>query len=136
IRTATELLKLTGPEDPRLKRIHGVLERQTSHMAALIDGLLEVSRIARGKIQLDEHVLDVREILERVLIDRSAALEASGLELRTRFPSDPLWVSADAVRLVQVFDNLLANALKFTKAPGSITVSLEREGDLAVARVR
>jgi len=136
VRTATELLKLTGLHDPRLQRIHGVLERQTSHMAALIDGLLEVSRIARGKIHLEEQVLDVREILERVIVDRSAAIQASGLELQTRFPDEPLWVSADPVRLVQVFDNLLANALKFTKPPGSLRVSLERDGDQAVARVR
>jgi CheY-like chemotaxis protein len=136
IRAGTELLRLLAPEDPRLLRIHGVLERQSTQMARLIDGLLEISRIARGKIQLEQASIDVRSVLESAVEDRAPQLEASGLELATSYSDEPLWIWADKVRLVQVFDNLLGNALKFTPAPGRIDLTLVRDGADALTIVR
>jgi PAS domain S-box-containing protein len=77
IRSATELIKLTSPEDGPLHRAHGVLERQSAHMSRLIDGLLEVSRISRGKIHLDRETLDARKIIEGVLQDRKPEVAAA-----------------------------------------------------------
>lgn len=136
IRSAAELVRLTEIDDPRLRRARGVLERQSSHMARLIDGLLEVSRIARGKVHLHLSPLDLRELLEAVVQDRAAEITAPGLELETRLGEVPLWVSGDELRLVQVFDNILGNAMKFTAPPGTIAVSLSREGDRAVVSIR
>jgi signal transduction histidine kinase/DNA-binding response OmpR family regulator len=136
IRNATELLNLLAAADSRLLRVHGVLERQSTQMARLIDGLLEISRIAQGKIQLQRAAIDVRDVLKSVIEDRGALLEASGLSLRLNQSDEPLWIWADKVRLAQVFDNLLGNAMKFTRAPGSIELMLSRDGDAAVVRVR
>jgi two-component system CheB/CheR fusion protein len=105
-------------------------------MAGLIDGLLEISRIARGKIQLERAAVDLRRVLSSVVEDRSAQVDASGLTLRSSYPEQPLWIWADKVRLAQVFDNLLGNAMKFTPAPGRIELSLARDGEEAVLRVR
>jgi CheY-like chemotaxis protein len=113
-----------------------VLERQSAHMASLIDGLLEISRIASGKIQLDRAAIDVGQVLASVVEDRAAQVEASGLSLRASYPAEPLWIWGDRVRLAQVFDNLLGNAMKFTPAPGTITLSLYQEGADARLTVR
>lgn len=132
IRNATELLKLIGSDDPQLQPAYGVLERQSEHMSRLLDGLLEVSRIAQGKLQVELAPVDVGEVMETVLQDRSCQIEARGLQLGRDFPAERLWVSGDSVRLAQTFDNLIGNAIKFTEAPGTIEVALAREG----ARVR
>jgi PAS domain S-box-containing protein len=136
IRTATELLKLIAPEDRRLQRVQNVLERQSAHMTRLIDSLLEVSRIARGKIHLDRETLDLRQIIDGALESRIPQIEARSLELELHLPPQPLWVEGDPVRLTQIVDNLLANAIKFTDAPGTIRVKLQEEIGAAVIRVR
>jgi signal transduction histidine kinase/GAF domain-containing protein/CheY-like chemotaxis protein len=136
IRSATELLKLTAPEDRLLQRAQGVLERQSVHMTRLIDGLLEVSRIARGKIHLDRETLDMRQVIEGAVESRISQIEARGLELEVDVPPQPLWVQGDPVRLTQIVDNLLANAIKFTDIPGAIHVRLHEEAGAAVIRVR
>ncbi|MFW6093976.1 MAG: PAS domain S-box protein [Pseudomonadota bacterium] len=135
VRSAAELVNLAEPEDPRLRRAWAVLERQSTHMTRLIDSLLEISRIARGKITLDRKPVDLRQVVEGVLQDRSAQLASSGLELRRDLPPEPVYVSGDDVRLAQIFDNLISNALKFTDSPGVISVSLEAREGRAVARV-
>ena len=136
IRNATELLGHIGTEDPRLQRVYERLDRQTMHMARIIEGLLDVSRIAQGKISLELEVVDVRELVARVLDTWGSAVAAQGLELRTAVDPEPLWITGDPARLVQVLDNVVGNALKFTPAPGTITVAARRAGRHAVVRVR
>jgi two-component system CheB/CheR fusion protein len=105
-------------------------------MARLIDGLLEVSRIARGTIDLQLKIVDLREIVEAVAQDRAIDAARRELELRVDVGNEPIWVHGDAVRLTQVFDNLIGNAIKFTNAPGRIVVTQDRAGGHAVVRVR
>ena len=136
IRSATELMKHAQTEAPRLRHAYGVLERQSSHMSRLIDGLLDVSRLARGKVHLELATLDVREVIDAVLQDREADIAARGLRLERHVPSEPLWIMGDQIRLAQVFDNLLGNAIKFTDPPGCITAALERHEEHAVIRIR
>jgi two-component system CheB/CheR fusion protein len=136
IRSATELMKLTNPDDPRLQRAYGVLERQASQMSRLIDGLLDVSRIVQGKVELEREPVDVREVLATVIQDRAAEAEARRLDLRSDLPPAPVWIAGDRLRLAQVFDNLVGNACKFTTAPGTITVTLAAEDEHAVVRVQ
>jgi signal transduction histidine kinase len=141
IRNATELMKLVAPGDSRLQRAHGVLDRQSAHMTRLIDGLLEVSRIARGKIRLNRDTLEARDVVHGVLHDRRPQARALGLQLADDLPPEPVWIHADHVRVAQVLDNLLGNAIKFTDAGGSIRVLLDVDrGDpdrgSAVFRVR
>jgi PAS domain S-box-containing protein len=125
IRSASELLRLYTVDDSRLIRVGDVLERQSNHMVRLVDGLLEVSRIARGKILLEWTIVDLRRVLEGVLEDRREQLATSGLELHMDLPARPLWVAGDEVRLTQIFDNLFGNAIKFTRAPGAIMLAAE-----------
>jgi CheY-like chemotaxis protein len=105
-------------------------------MTRIIGGLLDVARIARGKLHLRPAPLDLREVLERVLEDNAAQLEERGLTLEVDLPAQPLNVRGDEVRLVQVFDNLIGNALKFTPAPGQLSVKLSVEEGAALVRVR
>jgi PAS domain S-box-containing protein len=136
IHSAAELMKEVAAHDSRLLSAHSVLERQTAHMTRLIDGLLEVSRIARGKIQLELESVDAREIVKSVVHDRTARIDPRKLSVQLELGTEPLWVSADPVRLTQVIDNLVGNALKFTPDTGVIAVSARAEGALATLRVR
>lgn len=126
VRNATELIKHSDIIDDRLQHASAVLERQTRHMARLIDGLLEVSRIARGKIGLDKEVIDLRGVLRGVLQDRSGHLEARHISLTEDWPTEPLWVHGDSVRLAQVFDNLMGNAIKFCKQGDVIDLHISK----------
>ncbi|MCX4241994.1 hybrid sensor histidine kinase/response regulator [Paraliomyxa miuraensis] len=136
IRNATALIEHTTSPDPRMTRIHAVLERQSTHMTHLIDGLLEVSRIARGKIVLERTTLDACSVVEEVVHDHGSELEERQLELETELPAAPLWVLADRARLVQIFDNIVGNAIKFTPACGRVVVTLTAKDGAAVFRVR
>lgn len=135
ITAATELARLTQSDEPRLQHAISVLERQSKHVTQIVDGLLEVSRIARGKIELERKPLNIAEVLQGVLEDRIPHLEKRGLELRQQYPDEMLCVAGDWVRLVQIFDNLLGNAIKFTQAPGSIAVTLTKSDGNALISI-
>lgn len=136
IRNAAEIVKRRGPAEGRVQRAQGVLERQSEQMSRLVEGLLEISRISRGKIHLEHETVDLRDLVETVLHDRAYQSEARRLELREELADEPLLVSGDRLRLAQVVDNLVGNAFKFTRAPGRITVTLRRDRGRAVLRVR
>ncbi|WP_438043186.1 PAS domain S-box protein [Sorangium sp. So ce128] len=137
IRNAVEILRSTGIEQPSLLRACGVIERQVAHMARLVDDLLDVSRVARGRIQLRKERCDLPRLLRQTAEDYRSTLEASGLELRLDLPIEPLWVSGDPTRLSQAVSNVLHNANKFTDAGGRVTVALSATPDgSAVIRVR
>lgn len=129
VRNATELIKRSAFADEGLHHATSVLERQTRHMARLLDGLLEVSRIAQGKIGLAKEVIDLRAVLRGVLEDRGGHLENRHISLTEMWPDEPIWVHGDPVRLAQVFDNLMGNAIKFCKVGDVIDVSLRRDGN-------
>jgi two-component system CheB/CheR fusion protein len=136
IRHVTEMLALPGADEQHLARLRKVLDRQTQQMARLIDGLLDVSRIVRGKLRLERQNIDLVRVLADVLEDRRADVEAAGLALDIDLAGAPLHVRGDATRLAQVFDNLLGNAVKFTAPPGRIEVTAQRHGQRARVRVR
>lgn len=125
IRNATELLVLLGSEDDEFAHVRGVLDRQTRQMAKLIDGLLDVSRIVRGKLALDRESVDLCRLLRDVVQDHIALLEQRRLFLELDLPEHPVWVNGDRVRLAQVFDNILSNAAKFTPREGHIAISVQ-----------
>jgi PAS domain S-box-containing protein len=113
-----------------------VIERQTAHLTRLVDDLLDVTRIARGKIQLRREPLDVREVVRRTGEDFRFALEDRGVRLRVVLPEQRLAIEGDATRLAQVVGNLLHNAAKFTRRGDEVTVSAAREGGEVRVRVR
>jgi PAS domain S-box-containing protein len=124
IRNALHLLQLQSDDPPAVDRCRAVMERQVGHLSRLVDDLLDVSRIRRGRIPLQRERLDLRRIVQFSVEDHQGAVEAAGLSLETHLPDTPVWVMADATRLSQVLDNLLQNARKFTERPGQIRVGL------------
>lgn len=137
IRNAVHFLRLSGPPEPQLARAFDMIDRQVKHMSRLIDELLDVSRIARGRIVLRKDRCDLCRIVRDTSEDYRNTLEASGLSFEIRISSKPLWTCGDETRLAQVVSNVLHNAGKFTETGGRVTVSLEdgRDGT-AVLRVR
>jgi signal transduction histidine kinase/ActR/RegA family two-component response regulator len=134
ISTALHLLRHAGQAAPS-PTILNILDRQVSHMVRLIDDLLEMSRISRGVIELQRAPLELADVL-RTAADASAPLiERGGHRLQLHFPQDSLPVHGDAVRLTQVFTNILNNAAKYTDDGGNIALSACRDGGQAVVSV-
>jgi len=127
IRTGIYLLdQRAGPQDLATHETCALLERQMRHLSRLLDDLLDVSRITRGKIDLHLEAVDVVQTLQHAAAASRALLEANRCTLELDLPAEPAWVEADAVRLEQVVTNLLQNALKYTDPGGQVSISLER----------
>ena len=136
IRSAGELLRMSTTDDPVVRRTCRILNRQSAHMAKLLDGLLDVSRITRGLVSIDQRRLDLTKVLRTVLDDRGGDFERTGLDLHVDIDSSPIWVDGDDARLVQIFDNLLSNAIKYSERGGTVSVSAHRRGGAAQVTVR
>ncbi|WP_438022104.1 hybrid sensor histidine kinase/response regulator [Sorangium sp. So ce233] len=137
IRNAVEILRRVAGQLPPLARACGVIDRQVSHMARLVDDLLDVSRVARGRIPLHKERCDLSRLLRQTAEDYRSTLEASGLSLDLDLPDGPVWVSGDPTRLSQAVSNVLHNANKFTDAGGRVTVMLSTTSEgAAVIRIR
>ncbi|MEO7419271.1 MAG: ATP-binding protein, partial [Thermoanaerobaculia bacterium] len=137
IRNSVEVLRRIGPAEPRLLRVGEMIDRQVAHMAHLVDDLLDVSRVSRGKILLRAERLDLTPLVAAVVDDLRNLLETSGLELEQELPPEPVWLTGDPTRLSQVVGNLLQNAHKFTNPGGRVRVRLvaDRESGQAVLSV-
>jgi PAS domain S-box-containing protein len=107
------------------------IERNTRHQARLIDDLLQVSRIAAGKLDIERHPVDLREIVETAIESIRPDADSNGVDVRVVLPAGDLRVLGDATRLQQVALNLLSNAVKFTPRGGHVTVDLALAGTLA-----
>lgn len=135
MQTALEVQRLTVQHDPRANRAAEILQRQVLHMARLIDDLLEVSRMIRGRIRLVEATVELGEVCRVVVDDFLDEARQRGVQLRLELPAEPVWVRGDRTRLVQILSNLVSNALKFTDS-GWVLVQLEREDGTCALRVR
>ena len=135
IRNSLHLLRVAGAR-ASAERVHEMLERQVNHMVRLVDDLMEVSRISRGKIDLRREPLDLAAVLRTAVETSKPLIERGRHELRLMLPDEPLPVDGDAVRLAQVFANLLNNAAKYTDDGGRIELAARRDGDSALVTVR
>jgi two-component system, sensor histidine kinase len=131
IRNAVHVLRSRAPVDLEVKRFHEMIDRQLAHMTRMIDDLLDVSRIARGKIVLSKSSVDLVEIVRTTIEDHRGALESAGLEVRAELPTTPIVLNGDRTRLAQVVGNLLQNAAKFCDRGGTVNVRITREADRA-----
>ncbi len=134
IRNAVQVLKLVGGQDATMIQARDMIDRQVTHMARLVDDLLDMSRLARGKILLRKSRLDLSALVRDTIADYRSLL--AGVTLQTRLPPGPAVVDGDATRLAQVLGNVLHNASKFTDAGGTVTVELAAEGEAARLTVR
>jgi signal transduction histidine kinase len=117
-------------------RVVEMVGRQVRQIVHLVDDLMEVSRITRGKIELKLERLPFAEIVHGAVETSQLMIERAGHQLAVSLPEEPLMLEADRVRLTQVFANLLNNAAKYTDPGGRIWLELRREGNQAVASVR
>jgi two-component system CheB/CheR fusion protein len=114
----------------------GVLVHQVKTLNRLIEDLLDVSRISKGKIHLRKEAVDLASVIARAVESVTALAEDRGHELTVFVPSEPMLVEGDPIRLEQVFGNLLTNACKYTEKGGRIIVTAGAEGGEFVVRVR
>ena len=130
---AAHVVKLAQPGSEAAVKARGVIERQTKHMARLIGDLLDVSRVAMGKVALERERFNLAKVVAGVISEwrASGRLERHFVSLGAK----AVWIDADRARIEQVFSNLLDNALKFTPPGKRVNVSVGPEGDTAVLRV-
>lgn len=133
IRSAVEILDLQGSPNPTLQAARDIIARQVQHMVRLIDDLLDISRISRGKLELRRQRVALAAVVEEAI---ETARPHLGHELTVSLPSEPIELYADRVRLTEVFANLLNNAGKYTAKGGSISLTAERVGAEVVVTVK
>jgi signal transduction histidine kinase/ActR/RegA family two-component response regulator len=138
VRNSLYILDQSKPGSEQARRAKSVIDRQVGHLTRLVEDLLDVTRISRGKIQIQRERVDLRDLARRAVEDYREAFEQSNVSLELSLADDVLWVNADRTRLAQATGNLLGNAVKFTPAGGKAIVSVECNTKLgqAVLRVR
>jgi PAS domain S-box-containing protein len=135
IYNALQILKLSE-DDPASSRIaREVAERQVIQLTRLVDDLLDVSRIMRGKVALRLERLDLASVVAQAVETARPAIDADRHELVVSVPKEPVWINADGVRLTQVLSNLLSNAAKYTESGGRISLTAEIENEAVVVCV-
>jgi CheY-like chemotaxis protein len=128
LRSGLDFLRLAGPDDSARARMQNIMERQITHLVRLVDELLDISRISRGKIELRKEAIDVAAIARQVVADLRPLAEANDLSIDASGLDAPLPVVGDPVRVAQMIANLLDNAIKYTESGGAIRVAAERGG--------
>ncbi len=136
IRNALKIQSLAGNDPTLIASTCELMERQVVQMVRLIDDLLDLSRLSRGLIDLKIERMSLASAVGLAVEASRPAIEQSAHELAVNLPGKDLVVAADPVRIVQIITNLLNNAAKFTPGGGKLRVSLERDGEFALIRVR
>jgi PAS domain S-box-containing protein len=136
IRNAAHVLGLLDIHEPRLRWAQDLIERQVSHLTRLVDELLDLSRIARGKISIKKTRIAIADLLRQSCESVQPLMMAKGHQLVVRAPAGEIALQGDLVRLIQVLQNLLTNAAKYTPDKGHIELAAWREGKEVVIQVR
>jgi signal transduction histidine kinase/ActR/RegA family two-component response regulator len=133
---ALQLWSYVASNAAELENLRAMMKRQVDQMTRLIDDLLDVARIRRGKIQLRTAPVDLAAVVSEAIDSHKSLAELGGHRLTVSLPVEKLAAEGDATRLLQIFGNVLHNAIKFTPPGGQIAVTLERAGSQAVIRIR
>jgi signal transduction histidine kinase/response regulator RpfG family c-di-GMP phosphodiesterase len=136
ILNSLHIMRLSGLASADAEEARATAERQVRHMTRLVEDLLDVSRINQGKIQLRKERVDLATVVGRATENCRALIESRRHRLEVALPPEPLCLEADAVRLEQVFTNLLNNAAKYTEPGGFLGLTATRDGDEVVLRLR
>jgi CheY-like chemotaxis protein/two-component sensor histidine kinase len=136
IRNSLQILKMPRVDLATAQQTREMMERQVHHLVRLVDDLLDVSRVMRGKIELRKEPVELATVVARAVETAQPLIEVQGHELDISLPPESLLLDADSVRFAQVVGNLLTNAAKYTEANGHIWLTARREGDQAVLSVR
>ena len=135
IRNGLQVMKLAKNNAEAIEHSRAMMERQLAQMIRLIDDLLDVSRISRGKVELKRERVDLAKVVQQAVENSRPLIEQGGHELVVDVSPDPIYVDADVTRLAQVYANLLNNAAKYTEPGGHIRLTVERTGSDAVVTV-
>lgn len=125
LHNAAKLLRKLPADDPQHLWVRDIIQRQLTHMTRLVDDLLDVSRITRGKINLKKEVVDISTLIERAVESVQPLIDERGHQLIVQVPSEKLCVLADPTRITQALVNLLSNAAKYTERGGTITIGAQ-----------
>jgi len=125
IRNSIYIFNHADPTGEQARRARAVIERQAEQLTRLVDDLLDMTRIARGKIELRRDRVDLAQLVRRAGEDHAGLMRERGVELAVEVPREPMYTDGDAVRLAQVVGNLLQNAAKFTPRGGRVELALE-----------
>lgn len=136
IKSAAQMMQAVDEDPEQLRELSALVNRQADQMVRLIDDLLDVSRISRGKIKLRTATVDLRDVVAVALESAAPFIDDSKQKLHVQTAEEPLFVTGDAARLTQVIVNLLNNAAKYTPAAGEIWFRVERIDDEAWITVR
>ncbi len=136
ILNAVQLMRKKPMPDPQLSRSRDVIERQLSHLTRLVDDLLDVARITRGKINLSREPIELGALIARAVETVQPLIQERGHQFTCEIPDGTLRVDADPLRLTQAFGNVLGNAAKYTERGGRISLSVCRQGPEVEIRVR
>lgn len=136
LRNMLEVIKQVQSADPHIIQARDTMDRQLGHLVQLVDDLLDVSRITRGKIELRRGRIELAPVVQQAVEAVRPLIDEAGHELNVALPSQPLYLDADPTRLAQVIGNLLTNACKYTESGGRIWLSIERQGSDAVISVK
>jgi PAS domain S-box-containing protein len=129
ISNSLHLLRLADDLSPTAVRVREIMEQQVQQLIHLVDDLLEVSRITRGKIELRRELIDLASVVRGAVETSRPLIESAGHQLAISLPPEPLMLNADRVRLTQVLANLLNNAAKYTDPGGQIWLTVRRAGN-------
>ena len=137
IKNAAQILRIANSPDPTTIRAQAIIERQADHLAKLVDELLDLSRVQKGKIRIEPIHFDLAVAVSRAIESCEALVDAQQHTVTLKVePGDSVCVNADPTRIDQVLVNLISNAAKYTRSGGSIDIAVAREGKLAVVRIR
>src|SRR5436309_3108215 len=136
IRNALQILKMPRVDAATVGRSRDMMERQVEHLVRLVDDLLDVSRVMRGKIDLRRERVELAAVIARAVETVQPLIDSQRHRLSVSVPPESLPLHADPVRLAQVVGNLLTNAAKYTEPGGHIRLTAERDGGTAVLRVK
>ena len=136
LRNGLQIMQLSGSDSVMAAEACKMMERQIGNMVRLIDDLLDLSRISKGKLELRKEKIDLRLVVQDALETSRPLIEGASHQLSVIMPAQPVFVCVDRVRLAQVFANLLNNSAKYTERGGQITLTVERHGTDAVVKVK
>jgi PAS domain S-box-containing protein len=136
ILSAAQFMQRKSGADASQQSAAEIIERQARHMSRLVDDLLDLSRISRGRIVLRHERVPLELALSAAIEAARPYVDASGQQLRVSLPTHPVYVVFDSTRLAQIFGNLLSNAVKYTPRGGQIDLEVQVAGDEVVARIR
>ncbi len=136
LRNSLEIMKRADSDEPLRQRSRATIDRQLTHLERLVDDLLDIARISRDHLMLRRDRVDLASIVRHAVEMAQPMAESAGVILTVDVPADPIFLNADAMRLAQVFSNLLHNACKSTDPGGRVSLAARREGDEAIVSVR